>query len=110
MATESPRLAGAAVARVPAENWFRFDEAAGVEMITVVWSDQPLPELDSLIQKATLRGKTAVFDSEDLVKQLTFFLGKYRDQVQVSKNEAAKQTELRSPKGVLVYQIRLEHQ
>ena len=110
MATGSPRLAGSSVARVPAENWFRFDEAAGVELITVVWSDHPLPELDALIQKATIRGRTAVFEAEDLVKQLTFFLGKYRDQVQVSKNEAIKQTELRSAEGVLVYRIRLEHQ
>ncbi|MBK7929134.1 MAG: hypothetical protein IPJ98_17145 [Bryobacterales bacterium] len=110
MATATPEIADVEIARVPRENWFRFDDAAGTELLTVVWSKKPLPELDQLIQRATLRGKTAVLDSEELVKPLTFFLEKNRVPVQVQKNEANRQTQLRTSGEVLVHQIRLEHQ
>ncbi|MBN8733642.1 MAG: serine/threonine protein kinase [Acidobacteria bacterium] len=110
MATATPEIADVEIARVPRENWFRFDDAAGTELLTVVWSKKPLPELDELIQRATLRGKTAVLDREELVKPLTFFLEKNRVPVQVQKNEANRQTQLRTGGEVLVHQIRLEHQ
>ena len=110
MATATPEIADVEIARVPRENWFRFDDAAGTELLTVVWSKKPLPELDALIQRATLRGKTAVLDTEELVKPLTFFLEKNRVPVQVQKNEANRQTQLRTSGEVLVHQIRLEHQ
>ena len=110
MATATPEIADVEIARVPRENWFRFDDAAGTELLTVVWSKKPLPELDELIRKATVRDRTAVLDTEELIKPLTFFLEKNRVPVQVNKNEAARQTQLRTSGEVLVHQIRLEHQ
>ena len=110
MAMATPTIADVEVARVPRDNWFRFDGAAGTELLTIVWSKNPLPELDSLIAKGTVRGKTAVLDTEELIKPLTFFLEKNRVPVQVNKNETNRLTELRTGNGVLVHQIRLEHQ
>ena len=110
MATVTPKLAAGEVARVPRENWFRFDDAAGAELLTVIWSDKAVPELDDLIGKATVRGKTAVLDTEALIKPLTFFLEKNRVPVQVTKNDTVHKTELRSTAGLAVHQIRLEHQ
>ena len=110
MATTMPGLSAGQVARIPRENWFRFDGAAGAELLTIVWSDKTVPELDDLIAKATVRGKTAVLDTEELIKPLTFFLEKSRVPVQVTKNETDRLTELRSSDSVLVHQIRLEHQ
>jgi hypothetical protein len=79
-------------------------------MLTVVWSDKAVPELDDLISKATVRGKTAVLDTEALIKPLTFFLEKNRVPIQVTKNDTAHKTELRSTGDLAVHQIRLEHQ
>jgi len=110
MATATPDIADVEVARVPRANWFQFDGAAGTELLTVVWSKKPLAELNNLIAKAAVREKTALLDTEELIKPLTFFLEKNRVPVQVNKNETNRQTELRANGDVLVHQIRLEHQ
>jgi len=110
MATATPKLAAGETARVPRENWFRFDDAAGTELLTVVWSGKTVPELNDLIAKATIRGKTAVLDTEALIKPLTFFLEKNRVPVQVNKNDTVRKTELRAAADLVVHQIRLEHQ
>jgi hypothetical protein len=109
MAGLVPDLHAGETARVPRENWFRFDGAPGTETLTVVWSNKAVPDLSSLLAQAEVKGRMAVLDQEAQIKPLTFFLEKYRVPVQVKNDDQSKRTELRSDKELLIHQIRLEH-
>ncbi|MEP7366114.1 MAG: protein kinase [Acidobacteriota bacterium] len=104
-----PDLRAGEVARVPRENWFKFDGAAGTETLTVVWSKKPVPELSELLKGAEVKGKLAILDQEAQIKALNFFLQKNRVPVQVKNDDQLHRTELRSEKDLLIQQIRLEH-
>jgi serine/threonine protein kinase len=107
----SAEQAPAAAIRIPPKWWFQFDKVTGTETCYLVWADAPVPELERV--KALPAGMMGVVRVEDqgAVKQLHNFLVKLAAQkVTVTRNEAQRQTELRTTAKILAHPIRLEHQ
>lgn len=96
-------------ARIPRENWFRFDNTAGIEYLNLVWSERPLAELDSLASGADRQGPLLIFDQPPQLKQLSFFLQNNRVPVEVRRNMEFQRTELVASGDPLIHRIALEH-
>ncbi len=95
----------------PAGAWFRFDEATGKETLYLVWSRAAAPELERVKGLPAVAGGIVVIDDAAQVKAVGNFLAQHQDgKLVVRKNEQSRQTEVRTPAGVLVHAITLEHQ
>jgi tRNA A-37 threonylcarbamoyl transferase component Bud32 len=110
MAADVAKVSAGGTVRIPRENWFRFDGAAGTERLSVVWSRKPLTELEALAAKAARRGRTLVFGGAEELKHLSWFLENHRVPVEVKRNSEAKRTELSASGDLLIHRMELEHQ
>jgi serine/threonine protein kinase len=100
-------LASGQKIRIPEQSWLRFDEEQGVEKLWLVFSDQPVPELEGI--KAFASGRTRGLITDPSVNQTVnrFLNSRPANQVTVEKGE--KQTILKTSENTLVYAVRLEH-
>jgi serine/threonine protein kinase len=93
----------------PADDWFEFDNKRGTEKLWMVWSENPVPELEAVKglanqQMAQIKDAAQSHAVHDvLVKYGAAKLEKMTDQ-------DAKQTTVRGAGSTLVYPLNLEHQ
>lgn len=93
--------------RIPEQTWLQFDEEQGVEKLWLVFSEQPVPELDDIKAFASARTVGLITDAR-LNRAVNSFLAAHgADKVTVEKGE--KHTILKASQKVLVYAVRLEH-
>ncbi|HEV2447719.1 MAG TPA: protein kinase [Candidatus Sulfopaludibacter sp.] len=101
------RVAGESVRIPPQQNWFQFDAASGKELLYLVWSAQPVPEVEAVkALPAPHSGVVEIADPTPVAKLQTFLDAHHS---QKSRNEQADQTELRATGDLLVYAVPLEH-
>lgn len=93
--------------RIPDQSWLRFDEEQGVEKLWLVFSDQPVPELDGI--KAFASGRTRGLITDPLVNQTVNRFLIYRSVTPVTVEKGEKHTILKTSQNTLVYAVRLEH-
>lgn len=100
-------VAGNQSIRIPDQSWLKFDEEQGVEKLWLVFSDQPVPELEGI--KAFASGRTRGLITDPAVNQTVnrFLNSRPANQVTVERGE--KQTILKTSQNTLVYAVRLEH-
>ena len=100
-------LAPGQMIRIPDQSWLRFDEEQGVEKLWLVFSQQPVPELDGI--KAFASGRTRGLITDRAVNQTVnrFLISQSATPVTVEKGE--KHTLLKTSQNMLVYAVRLEH-
>lgn len=100
-------LAAGQSIRIPEQSWMQFDEEQGVEKLWLVFSEQPVPELNGINAFATTRTRGLITDPQ-VNRTVNSFLNSHSPKtVTVEKDE--KHTVLKSPQNTLVYAVRLEH-
>jgi len=91
----------------PEQTWFQFDEQQGVERLWLVFSEDPLPELEGLKGLATLQTRGHVTDDVQ-TKAIRRFLVANSDAKPVVER-TDELTTLKQPGKLLVYPVKLEH-
>jgi serine/threonine protein kinase len=107
----SAALAPTESVRVPPKGWFAFDRQSGAEMLSLVWSSQTVPELETAKDDtASVQNGMVVIRDPERLKQIRRLLKTYRiSPAQVERNDDLKHTTLFSTADILVHTIRLEH-
>jgi hypothetical protein len=97
--------------RIPQEQWNVLDEASGTESLYLVWSGEPVPELErAKDQTDALTNEGIVIRDSTQIAELRQLLAKYRvPEAQIRADESAHRTSLTSQKDVLVHLIQLKH-
>ncbi|HEX6042903.1 MAG TPA: serine/threonine-protein kinase [Pyrinomonadaceae bacterium] len=93
--------------KIPYPSWLKFDEEQGVEKLWLVFSEQPLPEMDRVKSFASRETIGLITDAEVNKALHTFLNSHSTNKVTAEKGETV--TTVKSPEKVLVYAVRLEH-
>jgi len=102
----SSLLQASQMVQIPEKSWLRFDEQRGVEKLWLVFSENALPELDSLKQFASVETGGLITDPLRN-KAIKDYLDTQISQPEVEKGESL--TTVKAAGQVLVYAIKLEH-
>jgi hypothetical protein len=93
--------------QIPEQDWFEFDEQEGVERLWLVFTEDAVPELETLKAFANKKTKGLITDMT-LNKQVNDFLTTHStSKPDVDKGETL--TTLKASGKQLVYAVRLEH-
>ena len=93
--------------QIPDETWLKFDKEQGIEKLWLVFSEQPVAELQGIKGFANKRTRGLITDAEQNRTVNTFLSSNPSDRVSHEKGETL--TTLTSTQKVLVYPIKLEH-
>ena len=93
--------------QIPDETWLKFDKEQGIEKLWLVFSEQPVAELQGIKGFANKRTRGLITDEEQNRTVNTFLSSNPSDRVSHEKGETL--TTLTSTQKVLVYPIKLEH-
>ena len=102
----SSLLQASQMVQIPEKSWLRFDAQQGVEKLWLVFSENALPELDSLKQFAGTQTRGLITDPSRN-KAIKAFLDTQPNKPEVEKGETL--TTVKAPGQILVYAIKLEH-
>jgi serine/threonine protein kinase len=102
----SSLLQASEMVQIPEKSWLKFDAQQGVEKLWLVFSENALPELDSLKQFASLETGGLITDPSRN-KAIKAFLDTQASKPEVEKGETL--TTVKAPGQILVYAIKLEH-
>jgi serine/threonine-protein kinase len=107
-----PTVSAGSMVRIPPSGWFQFDAAAGKEILYVIWSKAPVPELEVARDlPADPQARLVALKTPEQMNPVLAFLARHKERkVTVRKNEEARRTELQTMEPVLVHEIALEHQ
>lgn len=93
----------------PEQDWFVFDRQEGVEKIWLIWSAQSIAPLEAVKRWANPKDKGEIGDPNQIKVVAEYLSKESANPPQVEKDEAAKQTSLKSGREVLVGLVKLEH-
>jgi hypothetical protein len=95
------------VVQIPEKTWLRFDAEQGTEKLWLVFSEQPLPELEVAKGFASERRRMLITDpAQNRVVQNFLNNGSLP---RPASERGKTETTLKAPGKVLVYPIKLEH-
>jgi serine/threonine protein kinase len=100
-------LAAAQTVQIPEKSWFQFDQQQGTEKLWLIFSADPVPELESVKQYANRQAKGLIPSAAEN-KSIQNFLATHS----TSKPESERGetlTTLKMSGNLLVYPLRLEH-
>ncbi|HEX5875504.1 MAG TPA: protein kinase [Pyrinomonadaceae bacterium] len=95
------------VVPIPEKTWLAFDAERGTEKLWLVFSEQPLPELEAARGYASERARMLI-TVPSVNKDLQNFLNN-TSLPRPTSERGERQTTLKAPGKVLVYPIKLEH-
>jgi hypothetical protein len=109
---ETAALGAEQQVQIPAKAWFVFDQQSGAEMLSLVWSAQPLPDLESVKDdKDSVQNGMVVISDPARLARIGGLLKQYRiPESQVRKDENLGRTVLSSRDEIAVHTVQLEHQ
>ena len=93
--------------QIPDPTWLKFDKEQGVEKLWVVFSENPVPDLEGIKAFTNQRTRGLITDPELNEAVNRFLSSSVVDKVGHEKGDTL--TTLTSPQKTLVYPIRLEH-
>jgi serine/threonine protein kinase len=102
----SSLLTAAQLVQIPEQSWFRFDEQQGVEKLWLVFSEEPVPELESVKEFANARTRGLITDPSQN-SEVQNFLSSHSAKPEAEKGDTL--TTLKTQGKLLVYPLRLEH-
>jgi len=109
----SPRMNGGSsflpatqLVQIPQESWFKFDTQQGVEKLWLVFSEQPVEELEAVKDFVNTQTRGLITDPAKNQAVQNFLTTHSSHKPEVEKDT---QTTLKTPAKVLVYPVRLEH-
>lgn len=104
------RAEAGAIVRIPNESYFEFDSATGKEAVSVVWSKEPVTELEALLTLPVSPDTGVItLETPEAMGPVLAFLAKNEAQATLKENEEARHTEVRSASPIVVHTIKLEH-
>ena len=103
----SSLLAAAQTVQIPEKSWFEFDQQQGTEKMWLVFSADPVPELESVKHYANRQTKGLIPNAADN-KSVQNFLATHST-TKPESERGEKLTTLKTPGNLLVYPLRLEH-
>ena len=101
--------AGQRVQLPSGRDFFFFTGEPGAEKIWVVWSEQPVAEMEALKQFANPTDQGEVGDPAQVTNLREFFAAHASPPAEVIEDKANKQTTVRAAGPVLVHLAELEH-
>ena len=105
----SSRLGGGEEVQIPERSWFQFDAQRGTEKLWLVWSAEPVPELESLKVFANASARGVVGDPALNEAAEAFLRARGESRPSVEQDGERRETRLRAPGELLVHLLRLEH-
>ena len=106
------RLAANQTVQLPVTDWYRFVEQTGVEKVWLIWSSEPLPELEAILTEAAHnKDNPGVIAKAEQIAQVQKFLRQYdSSQLSVQHDKSAKRTSVKGFGKVIVNLIELSHE
>ena len=103
----SSLLTATQTVQIPEKSWFQFDQQRGTEKLWLVFSADPVPELESVKQYANRQTKGLIPNAAENKSVQNFLTEHSASKPQSEKGESV--TILKTPGNLLVYALRLEH-
>lgn len=103
----SSLLAAAQTVQIPEKSWFRFDRQQGTEKLWLVFSAEPVPELENVKQYANRKAKGLIPSAAENKSVQNFLTQHSASKPESEPGETL--TTLKSSGNLLVYALRLEH-
>jgi hypothetical protein len=93
-------------------DWYRFVEKTGVEKLWIIWSADPLPDLDAIFGEAVRDKKDpGVISRADQIAQIDAYLKKYDSaHLEVTADKSKKTTSVKGHGDILVSLVQLSHE
>lgn len=93
-------------------DWYRFVEQTGVEKVWLIWSTQPVPELDAIFSDAARNQKDpGVIANPDQIVRIKSYLKKYEtSRPEITADKSRKLTSVKGQGDILVCLIELSHE
>jgi hypothetical protein len=106
------RLVANQTMQLPLTEWYRFVEQTGVEKLWIIWSAQPIPELDAIFSEAARnKNDQGVIANPDQIAQMQVYLKKYESaHPEVVRDKAKKLTSVKGRGDILVSLVELSHE
>jgi serine/threonine-protein kinase len=95
--------------RQPDRDWLVFDNDKGTEKIWLVWSETTVPELEAVKGRANPKDRGVIKDPGQVRAVAQYLRAHPANQTEIGKDEASKQTTLKSKDEPLVGLMKLEH-
>ncbi len=99
-------------AAVPPKDWYRFMEHTGVEDLWLIWSVEPIRELDTIFNEAARdKDNPGVITKLDQIAQLQSYFKQYdAGRIQVNNDKPGKRSSMKGFGNVVVYKLQLSHE
>ena len=95
--------------QIPQQSWFELDNKEGTEQVSLVWSDRPIPELESAKRFANAEDRGRIKDAR-LNAAIDALLEKYRSaQASVERDDDKKESRISGNADIVTHTIKLEH-
>ena len=103
-------VSGGQTIDIPKQSWFRFDQEEGTEKLWLVWSANAIPDLEATKEFANDRDR-GLINRPGLDRSVKEFLSKTRSASKptVEKDDATKETRIKTNGDTVVYVLALEH-
>ena len=105
----SASLAAEREIQIPQQSWFELDNKEGTEQVLLVWSENPIPELEAAKQFANAEDRGRIKDAE-LNSAIDLMLQKFRTQpANVERDDGKKESRISGNTDIVTHTIKLEH-
>lgn len=95
--------------QIPQQSWFQLDEKEGTELVWLVWSEQPLAEIESAKRFANPEDRGRINDHE-LSRKIDSLLQKQQsNKVNVERDDSKKESRIEANADIVAHIIKLEH-
>lgn len=103
------RLSAGQEIRIPGQSWFELDAKEGTELVWLVWSVDPLPELESAKRFANPDDRGRIKD-EQLVSSIETLLQQNQSsKASVARDDDKKESLISGNADIVAHLIKLEH-
>src|SRR5207249_4141776 len=94
---------------IPQQSWIQFDAEQGTEKLWLIFSANPVLELEAVKQFANLKDHGLIKDAALNARVQEFLKAHSNASATLEKDDELKQTSLKIPGAMLVHAIKLEH-
>ena len=95
--------------QIPRQSWFQLDEQEGTELVWLVWSEQPLSEIETAKRFANPEDRGRIKDQE-LSRKIDSLLQRQQShKVNVERDDDKKESRIGANADIVAHIIKLEH-
>lgn len=111
MSEGSAMLDANRIVTIPDESWLHFDEEEGTEKLWLVWSDHRLGEFEEAARTVSIKpqDKGALKDASQIIAIKDFLTRYSKTKPEIVKDNALKQSTVKSDGNIITHNINLEH-